>query len=110
MPGSAADNPLLRGNHSIVVGDDAGTSSSILKAQRASESFCRKRGNQMVMVLREETLYQGRVDETINEAAKAASRVAMIYGGVEGAQAGRALGLGSETDYKTTIECSCVAR
>ena len=56
-------------------------------------------------VVREETVYQGQLDEQIGATAQALGRVASAMGNAQAGQAGAAMG--SPTDYKTTVEFIC---
>ena len=103
LPGASI---MLSPQHNwLAVGYDEDRSDSILKTQRAAEQHCRAQDNRRMQLLSTVTVYQGRFDETVTEAARAAGDVAWVYGHVEGAQAGRVFA--SDTDYKTTIEFRC---
>ena len=91
-------------NTLLAVRYHANRSTAILRAHRDARRFCGEQGR-VPMVLKEDTVYQGRYDETVNESAKIAGRVADIYGSSEGASLGRVLS--SPTDYKSTVEFTC---
>ena len=88
----------------ISVGYSAERSASILRANDDAQSFCERR-SQNVVLIKQDTVYQGYYKEDVNQAARTAGRVAGALGSSQGARAGRALS--SPTDYKTTFEFMC---
>ncbi len=99
-------NIMLSPQHNwLAIGYDQDRSESILKTNQAAQHQCRQQGQKHVLLLSEVTVYQGRFDQSIAEAAKTAGQVVSVYGSVEGGQIGQALS--SSTDYRTTIEFLC---
>jgi hypothetical protein len=88
----------------VTVGYSAERSSSIFKADNEAQLYCDRR-NQIVVYLKQDTIYQGHYDEEVTTAARTAGRVAGALGSPRTAQASRALS--SPTDYKTTFEFLC---
>jgi hypothetical protein len=88
----------------IAVGYSAERSGSILRANDDAQSFCERR-KQVVVLINQDTVYQGHYNEDVTQAARTAGRVAGALGSPQGARAGRALS--SPTDYKTTFEFLC---
>ena len=86
------------------VGYSSDRSDSIFKANNDAQEYCERRKKTVVLV-EQNTIYQGQYGEDITSAARTAGRVAGALGSVKGAQAGRALS--SPTDYKTTFEFTC---
>ena len=80
-------------------------SEAILKTNREAERYCKEHGGGFVRVVREETVYQGQLDERVGATAQALSRVASAIGNAQAGQAGAAVA--SPTDYKTTVEFVC---
>jgi hypothetical protein len=79
-------------------------SRSILTANNEAQEYCERR-ERAVVLLDQETVYQGQYPEDVTQAARTAGRVAGALGSPEAAQASRAMS--SSTDYKTTFEFLC---
>ncbi len=79
---------------------------SMLNARTSANTFCASRKQGMAMVLSEETIYQGLIDERLNQTAQKAGQ---IGSGVLGSnKATDSLGkIVSNEDYKTMIEFKC---
>ncbi|PIQ84307.1 MAG: hypothetical protein COV75_03015 [Candidatus Omnitrophica bacterium CG11_big_fil_rev_8_21_14_0_20_63_9] len=92
-------------NTLVATGYDEDKSTSILKAEKSVHQHCRKQGGKIPVIAKQQTVYQGAYDPTVSESAKAAGRVASIYGSFEGYAVSQTLS--SPTDYKTTIEFAC---
>ena len=88
----------------IAVGYSADRSGSIFRANNDAQQYCERRKKEVVLI-KEDTVYQGQYDEDVTAAARTAGRVAGALGSSKGAQASRALS--SPTDYKTTFEFVC---
>lgn len=80
-------------------------SEAIMQTTRQAEDYCRAHSRPAVRLLREETVYQGQLDEDISATAQTAAKVAAVFGSQQAGQAGTALS--SPTDYKTTINFVC---
>jgi hypothetical protein len=93
------------GSRRQVLGYAASRSDAIVQTMQKAEAYCRNRGGLQPQVLREETVYQGRLDERVGAAAEAFGRVATAMGNAQAGQAGAAVG--SPTDYKTTVDFVC---
>jgi len=90
----------------LTVGYDGDRTGSILEAEREAGRYCWNfEGGKQVLVIRETTIYQGRIDEQIAEAANIAGKVGEMIGSPEAVRGGRALS--SADDYKTTVEFEC---
>ena len=83
----------------------ASRSEAILNITREAERYCREHGGGSVRVVRENTVYQGQLDEQVGATAQAVGRVAAAMGNAQAGQVGAAIG--SPTDYKTTVEFVC---
>ena len=88
----------------LTIGYSADRSRSIFRANNEAQLYCERR-EQGVVLLKQETIYQGHYDEDVTTAARTAGRVAGALGSSKAAQAGQALS--SPTDYKTTFEFLC---
>jgi hypothetical protein len=88
----------------VAIGYSADRSGSVLRANNDALQYC-ERQKKDVVLLKEDTVYQGQYDESITAAARTAGRVAGALGSAKGAQAGGSLS--SSTDYKTTFEFVC---
>ena len=100
-----ATGTALRGPSVQLSGYATTRSEAILQTNRKAEDYCRAHGHPSMRVLREETVYQGQLDEQINTTAQTAARVAAVFGSQQAGQAGAALA--SPTDYKTTLNFLC---
>jgi hypothetical protein len=88
----------------VTIGYSADRSQSIFKANNEAQLYCERRELD-VLLLKQETVYQGRYDEDVTQTARAAGRVAGALGSAKAARASTALS--SPTDYKTTFEFLC---
>lgn len=88
----------------VTVGYSADRSRSILRAENEAQEYCQRR-EATVILLKQDTLYQGHYDEEVTSAGRVAGRVADALGKSDAARASRALS--SPTDYKTTLEFLC---
>ena len=77
---------------------------SIATARKSANKYC-KQSQQVPVVVKEETVYQGILDEDINRIAKVAGNVAWDLGKTD---ASTVLGdASSDSEYQTTIEFEC---
>lgn len=88
----------------VATGYSADRSQSIFRAENDAHQYCERR-TMTVMLLKQETIFQGQYNENVTEAARTAGRVAGALGSSEAAEASKALS--SPTDYKTTLEFLC---
>ena len=88
----------------VAVGYSADRSNSIFRADNESQLYCERKRREVVL-LKEETIYQGHYSEDVTQTARTAGRIAGALGSPQGAAAGRAMS--SPTDYKTTLEFVC---
>jgi len=88
----------------VAIGYSSERSGSIFRANNDAQEYC-ERQKRDVVLLKQDTVYQGRYDEDVTAAARTAGRVADALGSSKGASAGRVLS--SPTDYKTTFEFTC---
>ena len=88
----------------VTVGYSADRSNSIFRADNEAQEYCERKRREVVL-LNEETIYQGRYSEDVTQTARTAGRIAGALGSPRGAATGRALS--SPTDYKTTLEFVC---
>src|SRR5262249_33231029 len=88
----------------MTIGYSADRSQSIFRANNEAQLYCERREQDVVM-LKQDTVYQGRYDEDVTTAARTAGRVAGALGSSKAARASQALS--SPTDYKTTFEFLC---
>ena len=88
----------------MTVGYSAERSQSIFRAENEAQLYCQRK-ERTVVLLKEDTVYQGHYNEEVTSAARAAGRVADALGNRETGRASRALS--SPTDYKTTFEFLC---
>ena len=88
----------------IAVGYSADRSESIFRANNDAQLYC-ERQKKDVVLLKEDTIYQGQYREDVTAAARTVGRVAGALGSAKGARASRTLS--SPTDYKTTLEFLC---
>ena len=88
----------------VTVGYSADRSRSILRAENEAQEYCQRR-EATVVLLKQDTLYQGHYDEEVTSAGRVAGRVADALGKSDAARASRSLS--SPTDYKTTLEFLC---
>jgi hypothetical protein len=88
----------------VAIGYSSERSASILRANNDAQEYCERKKKDVVLI-NQETVYQGRYDEDLTAAARTAGRVAGALGSAKGAQASGALS--SSTDYKTTFEFAC---
>jgi hypothetical protein len=98
-------NVMHTQNQTLVTnGFSADRSQSIFRANNEAQEYCERQEKGVVLV-NEETSYQGKYPEDVTSAARAAGRVADALGSPRTAGATRALS--SPTDYKTTLEFRC---
>jgi len=88
----------------MAVGYSADRSQSIFKANDDAQTYCERR-HQTVMLVKQDTIYQGRYSEDVTAGARTVGRVAGALGSSKAAAASGALS--SPTDYKTTFEFLC---
>jgi hypothetical protein len=88
----------------MAIGYSADRSQSIFKANGDAQTYCERR-HQTVMLVKQDTIYQGRYSEDVTAGARTVGRVAGALGSSKAAAASGALS--SPTDYKTTFEFLC---
>ncbi len=93
-------------HHLLTVGYDADRLDSIFRAQHEAQRYCWEFENhQKMLTLNQSTIYQGRFDEQLTEAAKVAGRAGSVLGQPDVDKARQIMSSG--TDYKTTVEFQC---
>jgi uncharacterized membrane-anchored protein len=88
----------------MTVGYSADRSQSIFKADSEAQEYCHREEKEVMMV-KEDTIYQGKYSEDVTQTARAVGRVADALGSAKTGTASRSLS--SPTDYKTTLEFQC---
>src|SRR5262249_12538805 len=73
----------------VTVGYSADRSNSIFRADNEAQLYCERQRSEVVL-LKEETIYQGHYSEDVTQTARTAGRVAGALGSAKGAAAGRA--------------------
>jgi hypothetical protein len=88
----------------MTVGYSTDRSQSIFRADSEAQEYCRRKERE-VLLLNQDTVYQGRYPENVTAAARTAGKVADAFGSTKTGTASRSLS--SPTDYKTTNEFQC---
>src|SRR5262245_36714584 len=71
----------------MTIGYSADRSQSIFRANDDAQEYCERRAA-IVLLLKQETIYQGHYNEDVTQAARTAGRVAGALGSPKGAAAG----------------------
>jgi hypothetical protein len=88
----------------VTEGYSADRSQSVFRANNEAQEYCHRLERNVVLI-GQETTYQGQYPENVTSAARTAGRVADALGSSRTGNATRSLS--SPTDYKTTMEFKC---
>ena len=78
---------------------------AVLQARQSANTVCSRRKAGMAMIMKEETTYQGLMDEKLGRVAQKAGNVSKIFTQTQKASEG--ISSFSRDDYKTEIQFKC---